>query len=194
MGEEVHEENTENSMSGNPATGETTKAEYPYHTRYHVGSPATEPSGTQSWATSSRLPGLQGMMKAYGGLIKYTGAFDDDLCGIREEYKMTARICGLAMEDKRDGIVTMLEGPPLAYYAANLKDAEIYHRLIDGLKEWYTSEEQRARFSRAWHGARLSQWMKNHPDKLELSVFRYLAAHLARIQRNSAEIIKRTCS
>jgi Reverse transcriptase (RNA-dependent DNA polymerase) len=183
--EEVQVESTENHMSGDPAVDERSNAEHPHQTRSHAGSqtPATEPSGIQSWATSSRLPGLQGMMKAYGGRKKYTGAFDDDLCGVIEEYEMTARMCGLSMEEKRDGIVIMLEGPALAYYAANLKDAETYDKLIDGLKEWYTSEEQRARLLREWHGARLSLWMKNHPDKSEISVFRYLAAHLARIQR-----------
>lgn len=76
------------------------------------------------------------MMKAYGGRKKYTGAFDDDLSGVIEEYEMTARMCGLSMEEKRDGIVIMLEGPALAYYAANLKNVGTYDALIDGLKDW----------------------------------------------------------
>ena len=170
------------SMVGRAAL--TTQQEVPKDQRF-------ERNGSSSWHSSNRSPGLQGMMKAYGGQKKYTGAFDDDLSVVIEEYEMTARICGLTMEEKRDGIVIMLEGPALAYYAAHLKNVDTYDALIDGLKDWYTSEEQRARLLRDWDGARLSQWMKSHPGKSEIAVFRYLAAHLSKVQCQISKDYKR---
>jgi hypothetical protein len=140
-------------------------------------------SNSVSYGSSARLPGLAGLMKAYGSRKKYTGGFDEDLSGILEEYEMTSRMCGLTADEKRDGIVIMLEGPAMAYYAAHLKDVGTYDELVDGLKLWYTSEEQRSRLLRDWHGARLSKWLQENPNKSEISVFRDLAACLSKIQR-----------
>jgi hypothetical protein len=136
-----------------------------------------------SYGFGSRAPGIQGLMKAYGSRKKYAGGFDEDLTGVIGEYEMTARMCGLTSEEKRDGIVIMLEGPALAHYATHLKDMATYDDLIDGLKLWYTSEEQRSRLLRDWHGARLSKWLDKSPEKSEIEVFRDLAAYLSRVQR-----------
>jgi hypothetical protein len=61
------------------------------------------------------------MMKACTGRKKYTGAFDENLSSVVEEYEMTARMCGFSMDGNRDGISIMLEGSALAYCAPHLK-------------------------------------------------------------------------
>jgi hypothetical protein len=81
----------------------------------------------------------------------------------------------------------MLEGPALAYYATHLTDADSYEKLIDGLMTWYTSEEQRSRLLREWQSTRLFEWMKSSPEKSEIAVFRDLAAHLPKIQRQLSQ-------
>jgi hypothetical protein len=48
-------------------------------------------------------------------------------------------MCGLAMQEKRDGILIMLEGPALAHYATYLKNMITKEDLVDGLKLRYTS-------------------------------------------------------
>jgi hypothetical protein len=112
---------------------------------------------------------------------KYGGGFDEDLTGVIGEYEMTARMCGLTMDEKRDGIVIMLEVPALAHYATHLKNMATYDDLVYVLKPWYTSEEQRSRLLRDWHGARLSKWLDKSPEKSD--VFRDLAAYLSKVQR-----------
>lgn len=136
-------------------------------------------SGDSSCSSGS----LQGLMKAFAGRRKYSGAWDEDLQGIIEVFEMSAQMCDLNAQQMLKGVPIMLDGPALAYFASNLKSAPSYDDAIQGLMSWYTSEEQRTRLLREWQDARLSTWMRRSPDKSELAVFRDLSATLARIQR-----------
>ena len=144
-------------------------------------------SMAQTTGTSSDrapyFPGLSGLMKAYAGRDKYSGGWDEDLLGNLEVYEMSCRMCDLDPEQMLKGIVVMLSGPALAYYASHLKDAKTYDEVVDGLISAYTSEEQRSRLLREWQTASLTAWMRKNPEMSEVAAFRDLFAYLNKIQR-----------
>ena len=126
---------------------------------------------------------LSGLSKAYAGRKKYSGSWDEDLLGAIEIYEMACRMCELDENQMRRGVMVMLEGDAMAYYASNLKDAKTYETVIDGLKAWYTSEEQRSRLLQEWQACSLTSRMRKSPEKSEIAVFRDLCASLGKIQR-----------
>ena len=145
-----------------------------------VGNP---PSYHDRGSNYEKNSALQSLMKAFGSRKKYTGAWDEDLSGTIEVFEMSANMCNLTMEQKLKGVPVMLDGPALSYYASNLKSCKTYDSAIEGLKIWYTSEEQRSRLLREWQTTCFSVWCRRIPTKSEVTVFRDMSSELSKIQR-----------
>ena len=126
---------------------------------------------------------LEGLVKAYSGRRKYTGAYEEDLIGTIEVYELTSKLYGLTEEQMMKGIIVMLDGAALTYFASNLQNCTKYREVIDGLISWFTSDEQRSRLLQDWQSTRLSKWLKKYPEKPQTAVFQELSAHLTKVQR-----------
>ena len=117
------------------------------------------------------------------GRPKYSGEWNEDILEVIEVYEVTCAMVGVSEAMKREGIPIMLASTALTHYTTHLKDKETYQEVIDGLKAWFTSEEQRSRLLREWQNTRLSTWMQRNREKSQSEVFRNLSAHLAKVQR-----------
>ena len=142
-----------------------------------------KPKTSASSSSSGHSKGLDGLMKAYNNRKQYSGNYEEDLVGSIEIYEMTANMCELSDEEMKKGIITMLNGPALTYYATHLKHCQTYTDVTNGLISWFASDEQRARLLNEWNSIKLSEWLEKFPEKPQTSVFQDMSSTLTKIQR-----------
>lgn len=136
-----------------------------------------------SSSKSSIMKGLENLSKAMQGRPKFSGKYDEDLLEVLEVYEITCSTYDVTEEQMFKGISIILCGDAISYFGAHLRHCTSYSEVVEGLKAWFTSEEQRARLLREWQNTRLSSWLQKHSDKSQTAVFRDLCARLSRIQR-----------
>ena len=81
---------------------------------------------------------------------------------------MSCELCNLNLEEKRKGILVMLQEDALDYYTNNLTNMRTYKEVENGLIAWFTSEEQRSRILQEWNSTKLSEWISKNPGKSQL--------------------------
>ena len=126
---------------------------------------------------------LDSVVKALNGRQRYSGKFDEDLLEILEVYELNCKLYNVGESVMRGGIIHCLAGPALGYYGKHLQNCQSYKEAVDGLLQWFTSDEQKARLLQEWQTTTLSAWMQRHPSKSQADVFRDLSAYLSKIQR-----------
>lgn len=127
--------------------------------------------------------GIEGLVKAYSGRTKYSGKYDEDLANAIQLYELTADMCTLSPQQRRNGIMVMLTGNALDYYATSLKHLASYEDVIKGLTDWFTSAEQKKRLLGEWNCMKLSDKLKGDAVNSQVGVFREMASQLTNIQR-----------
>lgn len=136
----------------------------------------TDRRGTPSY-------GLNYLMKAYSNRQKFSGSFTEDFEGCIQQYETLCSLCGLDENEMSKGFPIMLTGAAFAHYSRKYARENLsYREVLDGLRAWYTSEEQRHRLLHIWQKPSLSKEMESHPDKSEVEVFSDLADRLTKIQ------------
>lgn len=126
---------------------------------------------------------IMSLMKAYGGRKLYGGQWEEDLDGSLEVFETLAATCCLTDDEKARAIPVMLRDDALSYYSTTFRNSEAsYGEIVNSLRKWFTSEEQRNRLLRIWQKASLSEAMRRQPMKSEVEVFRELSHRLSRIQ------------
>lgn len=110
-------------------------------------------------------------MKAYSGRTRYQRKYDEDLSNALQLYELTCTLCSLSDEQKRKGIMVMLDGSALDYYAANLKNLQSYEDVVKGLSDWFTSEQQKKRLLNQWNETKLSKLMTEDSENSQVGVF-----------------------
>lgn len=127
--------------------------------------------------------GLNGLMKAYQGRDKYSGRWDEDLNSALQLYDTLSNLCRLEEHEKAEAMPVMLKSDALSYYSSFYKSGMSYDEVVRKLSEWYTSPEQKGRILRLWQGLRLTEAMKEEPEKSEVEVFRSFSFKLTTLQK-----------
>lgn len=123
------------------------------------------------------------LMKAYARRRGYSGRWDKDIDSAIEVFDTLADTYALTDSDKERAIPIMLRDDALSFYSTTFRNKNAsYVEIVNRLREWFTSEEQRNGLLRVWQRASLSKAMRNKPNKSKIEVFRQLSHHLSRIQ------------
>lgn len=89
-------------------------------------------TSNQDFSRSNMVRGLESLSKSYQGRPKYSGEWDEDLLGILETFDLTCDLCQLSDEQNKKGIVVMLTGTALNYFATKVRGAS-----CSGLEDVY---------------------------------------------------------
>jgi hypothetical protein len=126
--------------------------------------------------------GLGGLVRCTIGCKKYSGAWDESLGATLNFFEAMSTTCNLSDYEMARGLAFVLDGDALQYYTRNFTREGSYKRIVDGLKAWYTSEEQRSRLLQVWQRASLKSYMELTPMGSEMSAFRKLLSFLQETQ------------
>lgn len=127
--------------------------------------------------------GLHGLFRSYQGRKKFSGNFNDDIQSAFQLYETLSTMCHLSEEEKAQGLPVMLCDDALTYFSALPNQGNSYSMMKDNLMSYYTSEEQKGRVLSNYQSMRLSEAMRNDPEKSELQVFRQFTNKLSRLQQ-----------
>ena len=134
-------------------------------------------------SVEQRPAGLSGLMRAYTGREKFSGAFDEDLNSALELYETMSRMCYLTEEQKAKGFPVMLRDDALNYYLTTHNPEDTFAVTVDRFRNNYMTPEQKNRVLISWQTMRLSAQMRENPDSSELQVFRSMVTKLSKLQR-----------
>ncbi len=115
-----------------------------------------------------RSTGIAGLMRAFQGRNKFSGAFDEDLSSSLELYDTMARIRHLTDEEKAEGFPVMLKDDALSFYMTLGRHDDTYETVSQRFMDHHMTPEQRNRTLILWQSIRLSIEMREHPEKSEL--------------------------
>ena len=127
--------------------------------------------------------GLSGLSKMYSSRPRFSGELDQDLHGMISDYRALCATCELSDYDMARGITFMLERDALTFYSTHLTRKTDFKKVVEALRRQFTSDAQRARLLHIWQNTRLSQQMRNNPEKSELEVFKDVVRTLTKTQR-----------
>ena len=127
-------------------------------------------------------------MKAYVGKPIFTGNWDEDLDTCISVFNTLSKMCGMTDEDKVKSIPVMLSGDALSYFASNINENDEFTRATKLLREWYNSDDKKARILTKWQTMTLSEAMADEPKSSDVSVFRKFVAKLVSFQKQLDEI------
>lgn len=106
-----------------------------------------------------RVPGLNGMMRAFVGRTKFSWKYEEDLDDIVESFETYANMCGLSDSKRRKVIpwdAIMLNGKQLSLLNQRSTEDQTYYQAIQLLKKWFSSREKQRKILREWNGMRLT--------------------------------------
>lgn len=129
--------------------------------------------------------GINSLIKSYQGRDRenFIGRWDEDLSSEIHVYNTLSNICGLDDREKADAVPVMLKEDVLTFFSSFYKVDMIFDQVVGKLSAWYTSDEQQGRVLRMWQGMRLSEEMRNHPEKSEMEAFRTFSYRLTTLQK-----------
>ena len=126
----------------------------------------------------SHKSGVNTIAKLWHGRKKFTGALDEDLIGVLQQYESFALSCNMSKEEMARGIPVILDGEAMSFYSSSLTGVFNYDRICE-----FTSDEQRSRLLTIWQKTSLSAEFDRNPDSSQLAVFKSVCRLLKRTQR-----------
>lgn len=122
-------------------------------------------------------------MKAFIGKQTFSGEWDDDLDNCLNIFETLARMCKVIKPEMFQSMPIMLSGDALSYFSNKLDMCSTYDEGKKLLREWYNSDEKRARIITIWQRMTLSEELAKAPDSTETCVFRKFVARLVSLQK-----------
>ncbi len=111
------------------------------------------------------MTGIAGLLRAFQGRNKFSGAFDEDLSSSSELYDTMARMCHLTDKEKAEGFPVMLKDDALSFYVTSRKHDDTYETVSPGFVDHDMTPEQRNKALILWQSNRLSKEMQEHPEQ-----------------------------
>lgn len=132
---------------------------------------------------TDRGMGVQGMMRAYVGKKKFTGAWHEDLDGCFAVFETMAKMCHITRKQKLEAIPVMLDAEALRLFSDKGAECQTYEDAVKMLGKWYNSSDKKSRILTAWQRETLSKELNKHPKDAEVDVFRRFVSKLTSLQQ-----------
>lgn len=126
--------------------------------------------------------GISGLMKAFVGKPTFSGSWEEDLDNCINVFNTLSSMSEISSEEKLKAVPVMLGGDALSFFANNSSTCESFQGAMELLRNWYNSDDRKARVLTKWQGMKLSEALSQKPEESEVAVFRTFVAELMSMQ------------
>lgn len=106
-------------------------------------------------SSCDRIMGVHGIIRAYNGIRLFGGNWDENLTNYLKFLDTLAYMCNLTPQEKLAGMLVMLSGNVLDFYAERADDCTSYEEAKNVLHNWYNNPDNNSRIVTEWQRLRL---------------------------------------
>lgn len=148
------------------------------HEQLQIQSNSSKKTMPRSYKSDQRKLGLSGISRSYQHMDNFSGGMGEDLHNHLQIYTAIAKTCGLADDEKANGMSFVLKKQALRLYIKEYEEVDSYDIITQKLLKHYANQEHQNRKLFMWQSTRLSDMLRQNPDNSGLKFFTLMVEKL----------------